>query len=181
MQEQLLTACLGHKIKGSVERTNHLIGLVPSDRLDWCPSAQQGQGIGIFTLGELLGHLADCVAGFCAALLATFPAELADFSNLRQVCTVAVHAPEETRERIAVLSRCIERGFGACTDSALSRKVVTVFAPEGEALLGILLGNFEHLTNHKHQLFLYLRLLGLPIGTEDLYYLPASNAQKPSG
>jgi hypothetical protein len=181
MPEQRLTAGLGRKIKESVERTQHLIGLVPSGCLSWRPSAEQGHAVRIFTLGELLGHLADCVAGFCAALLAAFPAELAEFSNLRQLCAVAVRSPEETRERITMLSLCIERGFGACTDSALGRKVVTVFAPEGEELLGILLGNFEHLTNHKHQLFLYLRLLGVPLGTEDLYRLPASSAQTPSG
>jgi hypothetical protein len=33
----------------------------------------------------------------------------------------------------------------------------------------LLLGNLEHLINHKHQLFLYLKLMGVPVGTPDLY------------
>ncbi|HEV3038281.1 MAG TPA: hypothetical protein VHA33_10940 [Candidatus Angelobacter sp.] len=35
----------------------------------------------------------------------------------------------------------------------------------------ILLGNLEHLMNHKYQLFFYLKLLGIPAGTQDLYKL----------
>jgi hypothetical protein len=49
--------------------------------------------------------------------------------------------------------------------------VPTVFVPGGEALMTILLGNLEHLINHKYQLFFYLKMLGVPVGTGDLYRL----------
>jgi hypothetical protein len=42
---------------------------------------------------------------------------------------------------------------------------------EGEPLLTLLLGNLEHLINHKHQLFWYLKLLGVSVRTPDLYRL----------
>jgi hypothetical protein len=35
----------------------------------------------------------------------------------------------------------------------------------------LLLGNLEHLVNHKYQLFFYLKMLGVPLGTPDLYRL----------
>ena len=38
-------------------------------------------------------------------------------------------------------------------------------------MLTLLLGNLEHLVNHKHQLFSYLKLLGAPVRTPDLYRL----------
>jgi hypothetical protein len=47
--------------------------------------------------------------------------------------------------------------------------IPSVFVPEGEALLTLLSGNLEHVINHKYQLFSYLRMLGVPLGTRDLY------------
>jgi len=44
-----------------------------------------------------------------------------------------------------------------------------VFVAEGETVLTLLLGNLEHLINHKHQLFLYLKLAGVSASTPDLY------------
>jgi len=38
-----------------------------------------------------------------------------------------------------------------------------------EALLTLLLGNLEHFINHQYQLFAYLKMLGVPLGTRDLY------------
>ena len=54
-------------------------------------------------------------------------------------------------------------------DSNLSKSVSTVFVNDGESLLTLLLGNLEHLVNHKHQLFTYLKEMGLDVGTRDLY------------
>jgi len=38
-------------------------------------------------------------------------------------------------------------------------------------VLTLLLGNLEHLINHKHQLFSYLKQMGVPVATPDLYQL----------
>jgi hypothetical protein len=47
--------------------------------------------------------------------------------------------------------------------------VATVFVERGEPLLTLLLGNLEHLINHKHQLFTYLKQMGVDVNTRDLY------------
>jgi hypothetical protein len=57
------------------------------------------------------------------------------------------------------------------SDADLARLLPTVFVPQGETLLTLLLGNLEHLINHKHQLFVLLRSLGCPVATADLYRL----------
>ena len=50
----------------------------------------------------------------------------------------------------------IDRGFQCCTDGDLAgRRIATVFVPEGETVLTLLLGNFGRLENHKYQLFFY--------------------------
>jgi len=55
------------------------------------------------------------------------------------------------------------------SDDDLNRRIPTVFVPEGESLLTLLLGNLEHFINHKHQLFTYLKRMGVPVGSQDLY------------
>lgn len=158
------------KILEAIERTEHLVSMTPADRLAWHPDAAANQTTPI-DLGHLLGHLLSCVAGFCAALHAAFPNELREMEELRGFAVDHSCAPEEARVRIEIYARHIAKGLALCTDDDLGRKIRTVFVPEGETLLTILLGNFEHLTNHKYQLFFYLKLLGVKVGTADLYRL----------
>lgn len=188
------------KVFEGIERTRHLVSLVPADRLRWRPELREQSFANassasspaaptaqapfaakpLLELSHILGHLLDCLAGFCAVFYAAFPAQLADFEKLRQApvnraCSMeeekgsATFSPEATSKGIGTFAATIARGFQHCTDADLSRRIPTVFVPEGETLLTLLLGNLEHLTNHKYQLFVYLRLAGVPVGSPDLY------------
>jgi uncharacterized damage-inducible protein DinB len=147
-----LGAALLDKIGEQIERTGHLVSLVPTERLDWRP-----QPCG-WTTRELIGHLLDCISGFCAVFLAAEPQRLAHFVKLREVPP----AMELYRAHI-------EEGFALLTDADLARRVPTVFVADGESILTLLLGNLEHLINHKHQLFTYLKDMGVLVATPDLY------------
>lgn len=151
------------KLEEQIERADHLIALVPSGGLDWQPLPAS------FRVCDLLGHLLECLAGFCAALYAIDPQRLAHFTRLRELKVNHCCGIEEARERIQHYLVCIREGFADLTDADLSRRLPTVFAAEGEAALTILLGNLEHFINHKHQLFFYLKLLGVEVATSDLY------------
>ena len=59
--------------------------------------------------------------------------------------------------------------FASISDPDLGARVPTVFVKEGEPLLTLLLGNLEHVVNHKHQLFTYLKMMGLDVSSADLY------------
>ena len=72
-------------------------------------------------------------------------------------------------ERMRDYATSIGEAFAILTDDDLARRIPTVFVPEGEAVMTLLLTNLEHLINHKYQLFFYLKLLGVKIGTSDLY------------
>jgi uncharacterized damage-inducible protein DinB len=106
----------------------------------------------------LIGHLLDCMSGFCAVLAAAEPQRLAHFVKLR-----------ETPGSIESFRSHIEEGFALLTDADLARRVPTVFVAQGEPILTLLLGNLEHLINHKHQLFAYLKQMGVRVATPDLY------------
>jgi hypothetical protein len=147
------------KILEQIERTIHLTQFLPAD-LGLRPVD------GGWSFAQLLEHLLVSLAGFCAVLAAAYPDELAHFQRLREVRPTGSFA-----ERAGVYSAHVEEGFGLLSDAALSRMIPTVFVPAGESVLTLLLGNLEHLINHKHQLFTYLKLSGALVGTPDLYHL----------
>ena len=52
------------KLEEQIERTEHLVTLIPPDKLEWKPRPDS------FRVCDLLGHLLECLAGFCATLYA---------------------------------------------------------------------------------------------------------------
>ena len=169
MTNDTLTRLLLAKIDEQVERAEHLTGLVPPDKIEWRPFPE---GVRIC---DLLGHLLECLAGFCATLYATHPDRLAHFAVLREKPVNHCCGIEEALGRMREYLNCIRQGFQALSDEDLSRVLPTVFVSEGEPVLTLLLGNLEHFINHKFQLFFYLKLLGLPLDTSDLYRVSTFN------
>lgn len=124
------------------------------------------------SLGDLVVHFEECLSGFCAALHAAFPDRLAHFQRLREGTGSPIERIEDVRLRLAEYVCHVEEGFRLVSDVDLTRTLPTLFVPEGQALFTILLGNLGHLLHHEHQLFVYLRLRGVDVGTKDLYRLP---------
>jgi hypothetical protein len=158
------------KIEQQIELAARLVALAPADKLEWQPAPDA------FQLGNLLGHLLEACAGFCAALYKFNPQELAHFTRLRDLPVNHGCDAREATERLRDYLKHLREGFATLNDSDLARRVPTVFAPAGEALLTILLANLEHFINHKHQLFFYLKLLGVEVGTAQLYEIKTPTA-----
>src|SRR5579864_798959 len=156
------------KVLQTIQLTDHLISIVPTDKLDWNPQLSPLQRPPV-PIGHLLGHLLDCAAGFCAVFQAAYSSQLADFALLRAMPVNHSTSPENARKHLKIYKEHIARGFQICRDADLSRRIPTVFVGEGETLLTLLLGNLEHLLNHKYQLFFYLKLAGVPVASNDLY------------
>lgn len=157
------------KLREQIERTEHLLAHLPIDQLEWhptWPTPEPSQGLPV---SRLVGHLLTCLAGFCAVLYAAHHDRLGHFIRLREQPVNHPCGPEEARQRMREYLTHIEEGFALLSDEDLARPIPTVFVPEGEALLTLLLGNLEHFINHKYQLFIYLKALGVPLGTRDLY------------
>ncbi len=159
-----MCAALLEKLHEQIDRTVHLITLLPLDLANWTPAIPVA-----WPVEMLLGHLLDCLAGFCAVLTAVEPERLAHFSELRSLPVNHACSPGDALARIAIYTARIDEGFGLLEDASLAVIVPTVFAERGEPVLTLLLGNLEHLINHKHQLFTYLKQMGVAANTRDLY------------
>ena len=162
--DQPVCACLWSKIDEQIERTDHLIAVLPEGCLDFVPPIP-----GSWPTGVLLGHLLECLAGVCAVLHAAETERLRHFEQLRKLPVNHRCGKDEARERIGEYRARIEEGFGWLRDADLSRRLRTVFVSHGEPVLTLLLGNLEHLINHKHQLFTYLKMMGVVVDSRDLY------------
>ena len=166
----LLCASLLNKIHEQIDRTDHLLSMLPEERLYWTPTTGDG-----WSTAKLLGHLLECLAGFCAVLVAVNPERLAHFSELRAMPVNHACMIAEAVDRIALYREHIDEGFALLRDEDLARIIPTVFVKSGEPVLTLLLGNLEHLINHKHQLFTYLKVMGVAVGTRDLYCFRAGS------
>jgi hypothetical protein len=168
LAERAIVESLQAKVLEAIERTEHLVSLAPADRLAWKPEMPASVAP-VNDLAHTLGHLLDCLAGFCAVFRAAFPERLADFEKLRDLPVNRAGSVEEVSAGMRVFAGHIARGFDCCADSDLARRIPTLFVPAGETLLTLLLGNLEHLNNHKYQLFLYLKLAGVAVSSRDVY------------
>lgn len=168
MSQRPIVDSVSAKVFEAIERTEHLVSLVPADRLEWKPElpsnvTQPGD------FGHTLGHLLDCLAGFCAVFGAAFPDLASKWEHLRGVPVNESCSPAAWRAWAETFRGCIGEAFDRCSDADLGRTIPTVFVAEGETLLTLLLGNLEHLSNHKYQLFLHLKLAGVPAASRDVY------------
>jgi hypothetical protein len=123
--KRVITDALKDKVFEAIERTEHLVAQVPADRLKWAPGFS-GAHAPPQDLGHLLGHLLDCLAGFCAVFAAGFPKELVDFQQLRSLSVNEFRAPLEASKGLRMFAEYIERGFRCCTDADLARRIPTV-------------------------------------------------------
>lgn len=158
-----LAALILEKLSEQVELTDRLVSLVPEERLEWRPVADS------FRVCDLLGHLLESLAGFAAVLYALYPDRLGHLLALRDKEVNHCCQVEEARAAMSEYLEHIEQGFAHLSDEDLARRLPTVFVPEGEACLTLMLNNLEHFINHKYQLFFYLKLLAVPVATPDLY------------
>jgi hypothetical protein len=113
--------------------------------------------------------LLQCLAGVAAVLYAVYPRELEQFLQLKSLPVNHSCGKSEALERIADYRDRLIYGFRFLTDEDLARRIPTVFVPDGETVLTLLLGNLEHLVNHKHELFMYAKFIGVPLVSRDLY------------
>src|SRR5262245_50700107 len=106
-----LCASLHAKIDEQIERTQHLLALIPPESGSWTPPVA-----GAWPVDFLLGHLLECLAGFCAVLVAAEPERLAHFGELRGQPVNHACSPAEAAARIVRYRTHIAEGFTVLRD-----------------------------------------------------------------
>lgn len=168
-----LTRILLSEAEWTYAIADKLFGRVSDDELSWTPPA----GRQWMTMGQLLMHCAtsgcgQAVRGFVTGDWGLPPdtepealAHLPTAAELPSVGSVA-EARRLLAEDRAVALRCI----GEAGDEALlTRRAVAPWGGPEATLFEHLLHMIAHLTQHKGQLYYYLKLLGRDVNTADLW------------
>ncbi len=138
----------------------NMIKMVPADKLDWKP------GPNFMTAGQLIYHLSGGIAGELRMCIEnSWPkGEMSPTMTDMPSCN--------SQEALAKLSQDqadLKQVLAGISEEDFATKTVSV--PWGwKSTIEVMALNFrDHFQHHKMQLFLYLKLLGLPVNTETLY------------
>ena len=141
-----------------------LIRMVPADKLEWRPAP------GFMSLGQLVCHLTEPLGDGIRCLVTNHwpftPEEMEDGMKLENIPACNV---EEALGRLEKDKTILREVLSDLSDEEFAQKPVsTPWGWKGKLEVMAILFR-EHFTNHKMQLFLYLKLLGLPVNTATLY------------
>jgi len=146
-----MTGPLFARLDEDLALAEELLAMVPAGAEEWRPPYDG------FSMAELTAHLVESAGGVVACLAKLHPElgltksegdSLAVFSTYRQQFL---------------------RASALVSNADLAQVIPTYFVPTGEPFVAILLTNWKHLNHHVHQLFTYLKLLGVPVSTRHLY------------
>ncbi|MEP7364152.1 MAG: hypothetical protein ABI972_12925 [Acidobacteriota bacterium] len=157
------------RIDEEVTLALELMERVPGESEQWRPD-WPSESAPPFTLKVLCWHLCESFAGICAVSVRLRGGSDPQAEALRaRVADGRMGGIGESRALLADLAAFARDRFGEIADMDLARSIPTTFVPAGKPALSVILTNLAHFTNHKYQLFLYLKLLGVPVTTQDLY------------
>jgi len=147
----------------AIQPAEKMIGMVPADKLDWRP------GPTFMSMGQVLYHLADGLgSGLDMAIANTWPSmeEMESGMKLENMPACGI---QEALTKLEKDKAALRATLDRVSEDDFTNRVVSV--PWGwKAKLEIMsIGFLGHFNNHKMQLFLYLKLLGVPVNTETLY------------
>ena len=140
-----------------------LIGMAPTDRLDWRP------GPTFMSLGQLICHVSDGLGSAFELLLSgKWPSgeEMEKGMKLENLPSCGV---QEALEKLEKDKEVLRKALAGVSEKDFANRVVTVPWGMKGTVERMSISFLEHFTNHKMQLFTYLKLLGLPVNTETLY------------
>ena len=149
--------------KGIHRPSVKLISLAPEESLFWRPAEAN-----MMNLGQLLRHVADCPRALTMAARDAFPPP-AEFERANEAALVNTATPGEAGRTLEANYAEAVKAIEALSEDDFQRKQIAV--PWGPPTLMhmALLFMAMHQSNHKMQLFTYLKILGFPVNTMTLY------------
>jgi uncharacterized damage-inducible protein DinB len=141
-----------------------LIRMVPADKLEWRPAS------GFMSLGQLVCHLTEPIGDGVRCLITNhWPFNTQEMESGMKLENIPSCTVEEALGRLEKDKTILREVLSDLSDEEFAQKPVsTPWGWKGKLEVMAILFR-EHFTNHKMQLFLYLKLLGLPVNTATLY------------
>jgi uncharacterized damage-inducible protein DinB len=143
----------------------NMVEMIPNDKLDWAP------GKDFMTVGQVLKHLGEnwCIVKMMVTNEYRFSSteEIVEAMKLenRPTCTKAEAWAAMEKD----LNDAVDYIENELSDEDFLNKVITApWGFKGEIWKTVVFAK-EHQDNHKMQLHLYMKQLGLPVNTETLY------------
>jgi uncharacterized damage-inducible protein DinB len=155
-------------IEGYYKAARGIIKLTPDSKLDFKPMA------GLMTVGQVLKHLVTCLgASLAVAVSNDWPAvpedEMLPPVEKMPKSNSAAEALKEIDEDWALLKQTMEK----ITDGEFNDNKINVpWMPFPMTLVEYMMQSMEHLSNHRMQLFIWLKLAGEKLHTGHLYGMP---------
>ncbi len=140
-----------------------LIGMVPADHLNWQP------GPTFMSVGQVICHLSDGLGGGLEMLLSGKLPSMEEVGESWKLKKLPSCSPQEALDRLEKDKKILRQILDGVREEDFTNKVVSVPWGMSAKLERMAIGFLGHFTNHKMQLFTYLKLLGLPVNTETLY------------
>ncbi len=169
------TTLLNKEIEDTYKVTEDLLELVDDTNLDWKPSETNNW----MTMGQLLSHITNaCGAGMRGFVTGDWG--LPEGVNMEDLPPEemlppaekmpAVGSIKEAKELLAKDKKVALDMLAECSEERLVNEISTAPWDPTEMILGHrLLQMVNHLSQHKSQLFYYLKLQGKPVNTGHLW------------
>jgi hypothetical protein len=140
-----------------------LIAMVPVDKLNWQP------GPTFMSLGQVICHLSDGLGGGLEMMLSGQWPSMEEMEEGMKLENLPSCSPQEALDKLEKDKKILRRVLDGMSEEDFTNKVVSVPWGWKAKMERMAIGFLEHFTNHKMQLFIYLKLLGLPVNTQTLY------------
>jgi uncharacterized damage-inducible protein DinB len=140
-----------------------LISMVPSDKLDWRPGPK------FMSLGQVISHLTESLGDGIRLLVTNRWPSMEEMEAEMKLENRPSCSVEEALKRLNADKKTLREVLDGISEEDFAQKIVTVPWGMKGKLERMALFFLEHFTNHKMQLFTYLKLLDLPVDTSTLY------------
>ncbi len=140
-----------------------LVSMAPADQLEWRP------GPTFMSLGQLIYHLSEGLGGALELTESGKWPSMEEMEPSMKLENLPSCGVSEALDRLEKDKAVLRRALDSITEEEYANKVVTVPWGMTAKIERMSLSFLEHFTNHKMQLFTYLKLLGAPVNTGTLY------------
>jgi hypothetical protein len=141
-----------------------MLKMVPADKLDWKPA------LNFMSMGQLICHLGDGIGTELRMVIENSFPKLEEMSGPPELSKFPSCTAEEALAKLEKDKTTLRDILAGVTEEEFATKIVSVPWGWKSNLERMSLDFRDHFVHHKMQLFTYLKLLGLPVNTQTLYF-----------